>query len=316
MMKIHCIICGTGNLDSVCSVIGTDNITYTVIKCECCGVASIDPLPDFDKIAGEYKSEYYKKDALTLKSVLEDDIPLLRLQRKSRIEPLKPSGRLLDIGCGGGGFLKSLDGARWERHGVDISERAVAPALRDKDIKIKTGGLTKETYPEGYFDVITLWHVLEHLLDPAAQLDIIRKILKKGGLLVIAVPNIESLEAKLCGKYWYHLDIPRHVYHYSPRGIEAILKQQGFEVVKVNGFIPKNIYGITISLINRIGFEFNLFKDLYMRNKKLDSFKAVFQAALMAVLSPVVITSALAVFLAELATGRSGTFEVFAVKQD
>ena len=314
-MKNRCIVCNTDGLKGMYKIDGTDGRVYTLSMCVRCNIASIHPIPVFSRIAKEYEKEYYKKDSLTLKSILEDDIPFFKLQRKSRMESFKSSGRVLDIGCGGGGFLKSLDSSKWERHGLEISDDAAAIASKDKGLKIKIGRLSEESYPASYFDVVTLWHVFEHLLEPHNQLKIINRILKSGGLLVIAVPNIDSLEARVFKKYWYHLDVPRHVYHYSPHGLEKILKDHGFKILKVNGIIPKNLYGIIMSLFNRAGFDFNLFKDLYMKNVKLRSFRVLLQATLMAIVSPAILLSALLLFLLETASQRPGTFEIFAVKE-
>jgi SAM-dependent methyltransferase len=143
----------------------------------------------------------------------------------------KAGGRLLDVGCATGDFLAHMAKYGWQVHGVEPSLAASRRARQMHDLDVRTGDLEQARFPDGYFDVVTLWDVLEHLHDPLGSLKEIHRILKSDGVLVIELPNTQSFDAMLFGTYWIGLDIPRHLYVFPPAPLEAMLEETGLQIV-------------------------------------------------------------------------------------
>jgi SAM-dependent methyltransferase len=133
-------------------------------------------------------------------------------------------GRLLDFGCGDGGFLVAAGRHEWDGVGVE---------MKPDDARAK-GVPVVERIDEitGQFDAITLWHSLEHMSSPRQSLAELLPLLRPGGHVLIAVPNRSSLQAESFGRHWFHLDVPRHLFHFNPTALSRLLALQGFEVVR------------------------------------------------------------------------------------
>lgn len=131
-------------------------------------------------------------------------------------------GKLLDIGCGDGSFLLAARQRGWQVQGTEFNPREA----RQKGLDVVTG--LDEIPGTAVFDCVTLWHSLEHLCDPVTTLKKIRGLLSPTGSLLIAVPDIDGIQARLFGRRWFHLDVPRHLYHYSKRSMQALLQATGF----------------------------------------------------------------------------------------
>jgi SAM-dependent methyltransferase len=111
----------------------------------------------------------------------------------------------------------------------------------------------------GSFDVITMWHVLEHLPDPRAALDRAASLLRPGGTVIVSVPNNDSLQARLGGDTWLHLDIARHICHFNPGSLSQLVEHAGLEVERIGRFYPETeILGVIQTILNRLGVEPNL----------------------------------------------------------
>ena len=182
-------------------------------------------------------------------------------------------GRILDVGCADGKFLWALDPEKWDRTGVEFAEKTVR-LVNDKipDLTLIEGDLFSDKLPEDSFDVITFWHVLEHLPQPRAVLERTYKLLRPGGWLFISLPNFDSLQARLFQSHWYAFDdVPRHLYHFAPRPLALLLKENGLKVCKHMFFSPRvNFHCLKYSLINwseaHFGsrFPYYIFKPLLM----------------------------------------------------
>ena len=143
----------------------------------------------------------------------------------------KKGGRLLDIGCATGTFLAGMKSKpTWELHGVEISEHAAHLARQQHSLNIVTGTLEDARFPNEFFDAISLWDVLEHLPDPSESLQEIYRILKKDGVLVIRVPNLNSWDAKIFKSSWAGLDAPRHLYVFQPESLSQLLDKTKFDI--------------------------------------------------------------------------------------
>lgn len=146
--------------------------------------------------------------------------------------PYRGDGNFLDIGCGGGSYLYRLKQWGWNVYGVEPSGAGAAQA-RSLGINVCHGHIEDARFPESFFDVIRLHHVLEHLTEPQATFREIARILKPDGLVYVTVPNTQSFNFWLFGPNWYALDAPRHVISYCPKSLAFLCQATGFEILKV-----------------------------------------------------------------------------------
>jgi len=226
---------------------------FTLVKCAECGLIYLDPLTGPEDEPALYQAAYYRS-MKGLSRILET---LFLRERKRIVEGSgKSSGKVLDVGCGTGEFLKTMKAGGWETAGVEPSEER--NKLSTEENKIYSAELTEIKFPGGGFDAVTLWQVLEHLPDPVKYLAEIRRLLKDDGILVLSVPNINSLQARFGGALWFHLDLPRHRWQFAPGTILKMLEKNGFCAAKTKHFsLEYNPFGWWQTILNRLGCETN-----------------------------------------------------------
>ncbi len=167
------------------------------------------------------------------------------------------AGRILDVGCGEGGFLAECSRRGFKCFGNEISEEAARKASAFG--KVVADDFLKARLQSDFFDAVTLWHVLEHLPQPVAAIQSSRKLLKKGGLLFVALPNPESMQARLFKRFWAHLDAPRHHYIMPPKALGQVLAANGFTGVCLDYFMRSyNAWGFGMSVLNALGMRQSL----------------------------------------------------------
>jgi SAM-dependent methyltransferase len=157
------------------------------------------------------------------------------LTYRSRLDviPFSGKGRILDIGCGNGRYLSTLKKLGWQTYGIEQNPKATKYARDELHLNVITGDLLNFEYQDKFFDVITMWHSLEHLHEPVLTLKEVKRILKDDGLLVIAVPNIDSFDAKVFKEYWYQLELPIHLIAFTPDSITKMLDTAEFKIKKI-----------------------------------------------------------------------------------
>ena len=207
--------------------------------CEClnCGLLYTMPRPDKDKIGLYYKSEAYFSHQENKKGFIPkvyERVKSINLKHKYRLATsgMQP-GKLLDIGCGVGDFLHTAEMHGWECIGVEPSEDAKAIAQkRMKGMIITSEEL--ESFSDGAFDVITMWHVLEHVDDLKWQVAQLQRLVKPSGRVVIAVPNYKSYDGQYYEEHWAAYDVPRHLNHFNQITLSKIFKTSGLELFKMD----------------------------------------------------------------------------------
>jgi SAM-dependent methyltransferase len=161
-----------------------------------------------------------------------------------------PRGTLLDIGAGRGRFVASARAAGWSATGIEPSARGVQAARSAYGVALERASLADAS---GHYDAVSLWHVLEHLDDPDAAIAHIASLLRPGGLLLVGVPNLASVQARIGRDRWFHLDLERHRTHFTPAGLRALLERCGFVVEREqHTLLEHNPYGLWQSLANRV----------------------------------------------------------------
>lgn len=193
------------------------------------------PRPEGNALASYYKSEDYISHTDSKRNLFEKVYHLVRefsLKQKLRLinKYSSHSKILLDIGCGTGDFLATAQNAGWEINGVEPDSRARAIANQKTNNKIKDVDALNE-FENGSFDVITLWHVLEHLPNLHEQIETLDKLLKPDGTLVIAVPNFKSHDARHYKDFWAAYDVPRHLWHFSQTSISKLFSKRNIQVI-------------------------------------------------------------------------------------
>ena len=207
--------------------------------CEClnCGLLYTMPRPDKDKIGAYYKSEAYYSHQENKKGFIPkvyERVKSINLKHKYRLATngMQP-GKLLDIGCGVGDFLHTAEMHGWECIGVEPSEDAKTIAQKRMKGTIITSE-ELESFSDGAFDVITMWHVLEHVDDLKWQVAQLQRLVKPSGRVVIAVPNYKSYDGQFYKEHWAAYDVPRHLNHFNRITLSKIFKTSGLELVKMD----------------------------------------------------------------------------------
>jgi SAM-dependent methyltransferase len=155
------------------------------------------------------------------------------LGKDLKVIPYVGSGRFLDLACGTGGDLAYQRQYGWRVTGVEWNPTAARIARDEYGLDVRTGTLEDARFADGAFDVVHLSHVFEHLPDPAATLEELRRVVDRGGLVIFKVPNMASASASRFGAFWLGLDLPRHLYHFTPQTLAALLHRHGFRVRRI-----------------------------------------------------------------------------------
>lgn len=217
-----------------------------VVKCKRCNfiwVPSIPPIIEEDF----YEKEYFCSDReeIGYKNYIGDgQVSWKRRKSKdyywhqqdyvSLVQRFKEKGKLLDIGCASGFFLKKALERGFKTVGVEISKYASNYGRENFGLQIFNGTLKEANFKNEEFDVITMWHVLEHLVDPESYIEEIYRILKKNGFLFIETPNIMGLGGRLKGVNWKSLRLPEHLNHFSPDTLQLFIENKGFKTQEVS----------------------------------------------------------------------------------
>ena len=155
-------------------------------------------------------------------------------ERRNEVLRLKPGGgAILDLGCATGGFLSAMQGPSWELFGIEMSEEAASEARSRCGAQVFVGDILDAPFPAQSFDVITCFNVFEHVYDPKEVLVRVAKWLKPGGVFYTLMPNIDSAGARIFQSYWYPLELPRHLYHFSPATLRKVAESAGLRVVSM-----------------------------------------------------------------------------------
>ncbi len=227
---------------------------FDILRCSACHSFYLSPQPTADYLNEAYSSSYYGEGEQKFKGFIQKGIHYFIARRARRLnQMIGPDAKVLDIGCGSGYFLKSmLDTGSIEAHGIELPGKSAERASKVPGINLKIGKLEKGDFPTESLDMVTMFHVFEHLDQPAQTLETISKILKKGGYLYLSCPNVASWQSRLFKGNWFHLDPPRHLFLMPPAAIKEHLEKLGFTTVKEKYFNPKyNPYGYQQSLLNR-----------------------------------------------------------------
>jgi SAM-dependent methyltransferase len=321
MISVPCALCGRSEVSPFYACGEPNKMTadvFQLVRCDNCRLVYVNPRPDEKEMDGFYFREYYKKPPKELATVVGEAAGLLNRNRVANISRGRKSGRILDVGCGDAGFLAGMAAAGWEAWGVETSSAGAALASTRPGLRIHTKPLVDCGLPADYFDVITLWHSVEHLDRPIAYLKEARRLLKPDGVLFLALPNIDGLEFKVFKGAWFHLDLPRHVTQFNPTTASALVRAAGLDPFRINHYCWEyNPFGWLQSALNVVSREMNFFYRLlkgFQRAQPKPTTEAIWDWAVLVLLLPVLLPLSFAFSLVAAVAGRSGCFEIYASK--
>jgi 2-polyprenyl-3-methyl-5-hydroxy-6-metoxy-1,4-benzoquinol methylase len=224
---------------------------FELVKNETFGFLETIPQPDLEKLPEYYKSDDYISHTDSKRNLFERTYHIIKkmaLRRKlSLINSFsKQKGTLLDVGCGTGDFLEFSKQKGWRVVGIEPNDEARAIANKKTNNSVyKTNHLLN--LENHSFDIITLWHVLEHLPNLEEHIAEFKRLLKPNGTLIIAVPNYKSYDAKIYKTYWAAFDVPRHLWHFSKESIKILMETFKMNVVKM---YPMQFDAFYVSLLS------------------------------------------------------------------
>ena len=297
-----------------------DGRVYDVNLCKECNVGFTSPMPSREDLSQLYASGSYRSArGERFHSLVELLIYRFRVKRKKRIERFIKGGSILDVGCGRGLFLHLMQEGGWKVTGAEFSKETAASASETYGIPVVTGNPSEWGLGDGSFDAVTISHVLEHSFRPDEMIASCEKLLRKGGLIVVAVPNICSLQARMGRNAWFHLDVPYHLHHFSAEGLRSLLERHSFRVMKTRHFdIEYNPFGWLQTLLNLSGIQPNLVYNLLKTPElRREEFPRVKKRDLFLTLGLLPFFLPLAFFLSAYESfllRQGGTIEVYAVK--
>ena len=228
------------------------------------------PQPKAEELSGYYESEDYISHTDSKKSAIDKLYQIVKkialASKLERINSFKTADKnLLDVGCGTGDFLLTCKNNGWKVIGIEPNAKAKISA----ENKL-TGASASEIYseinqlkPEAQFDVITLWHVLEHVPDLDHYIEKLKSKLKPEGVLIVAVPNFKSYDASYYKQFWAAYDVPRHLWHFSKKSIQGLFAKHKMNVVKISPMLFDSFYVSLLSEKNKNG-KSNFLKAFYV----------------------------------------------------
>jgi 2-polyprenyl-3-methyl-5-hydroxy-6-metoxy-1,4-benzoquinol methylase len=230
----NCPLCGSGNIHFVLNAQDhtVSGEVFEVWECGECTARFTQNVPEADNIGRYYQSENYISHSNTsegLVNKLYHQVRKITLTQKRKLVQKVTGlqkGNLLDIGAGTGLFAEAMRGAGWNVTALEPDETARKKAA-EMNIILEDAQRFFQL-PAASFDAITMWHVLEHVHEVHKYLEQAKQLSKSTGVIIIAVPNYISTDAKTYGAYWAAYDVPRHLYHFSPGAMRTLLKKHGF----------------------------------------------------------------------------------------
>ncbi len=190
--------------------------TYTLVRCQSCSLVWLCRPPNPSEMHLHYTDAY---DSLISAA---GNNPARWGFRLDAIARFKKSGAILDLGCSAGSFLESMRSASWKLFGIEMSAKAARTAEERTGARVFVGDILDAPFPPESFDVVTCFDVLEHVYEPRKVMQRIADWLKPGGIFYVLVPNIDSAEARVFRSYWHGLELPRHLFHFSPKSLRFL----------------------------------------------------------------------------------------------
>lgn len=248
----HCPICNEKEQKIFLSCLDhtVSRRKFEIVECGKCGFAYTSPRPHDNDLGKYYESEEYISHSNTSKGIVSQLYQRVRkhtLQKKLElINKNSKKGRILDIGCGTGEFLNTMKLDGWDTFGIEPSPGARKQGIEKFQLNVQDEP-QMERFSAAHFDVITMWHVMEHVPQLNERVQKLRELLKPEGVLIVAVPNRNSHDAKFYESNWAAYDVPRHLWHFRAEDMRALMNKEGFEVKQI---LPMKFDSYYVSMLS------------------------------------------------------------------
>lgn len=274
MIEVNCNYCGRNDYELVTQ--GPDLLLdragdFRLVRCRHCDLIYQNPRPTLAELPQHYPDDYepYQRTLQQSPSrVQQVDSRHAMNRRFKHIQRYLPQpGKLLEVGSSTGYFLDHMRAQGWTVTGVEISAFAAAYSREKFALDVITGTLETADLPSNHFDLVTMWDVFEHVIDPQSTLAEIRRVLKPGGFFIASVPNPSCIEARLFGDYWVGWDRPRHLNLFTAKVFENYLHDAGMELEAIKSFSGR--LGVTLMSVGFWATARQIAPEKWQRWKKL-----------------------------------------------
>ena len=301
----------------------TGQQSFQVLSCDSCHLGHTEPKPTAEQLDAYYRPEYYGDSEQKFTGLIEQlTVAANRYRAKglhatvsAAAKPDRPY-RILDIGCGRANLLKAFSQFGYECHGFEREGFDHTMTASEHGIHFHYGNLQDLDIPDGYFDIIVIWHVLEHLAEPLETIDICSKLLGKNGILAVSVPNYTSIQSRIFQRHWFHLDIPRHLYHFGKYNLFKALESRQFNIHSSSSCsLEQSVFGFIQSLLNRMNIHNtpnHFYQTLKMSTGKPNP-GVLFSGIMMTILA---LPFALLEYIYSCLTGQGAVITVISTKTD
>jgi len=252
-----CPLCGGGHVADL--LVAPDRFhlrkeIYRLVRCSFCSGVWLASPPKPEEMGRHYTEDYHKG----IVAAGEGSATKRWKNQVKLISHYNRAGAILDIGCSSGGFLSTMKGTSWDLYGIEMEESTAERARSATGARVFVGDAVEAPFLPASFDVITCFDVLEHVYSPREFLTKVLEWLKPGGIYYAMMPNIDSWEARLFRTHWYGLELPRHLFHFSPRSLRYLMTELGFEEVCVNtpqvSYVERSVGYVFSSVLEKLGF--------------------------------------------------------------
>ena len=209
---------------------------YNLMRCSTCSYVWLASPPKPDEMWFHYSEDYHR----VIMAAGEKSAASVWQRQRDVISGHKNGGAILDVGCSSGGFLGTMKGGSWKLYGIEMEASTAEKARAATGAEVFVGDVLAAPFPAESFDVITGFDLLEHVYHPRQFLAKVWEWLKPGGIVYFRVPNIDSWEARMLWTYWYGLELPRHISHFSPKSLRQVMNSLGFGEVALK--TPRTSY--------------------------------------------------------------------------
>jgi SAM-dependent methyltransferase len=264
ILPLHCVFCKKELNIFVLKNIIINKTSYDLYECSKCKISMLHPFPSEEELTnlyscGNYRTNSGKRFGLTIEFL----IYLGRLRKRGRISKYVKTGTILDIGCGRGLFLDVMRRGGWHTIGTEFDENTAAYAIKTYGLKVLSGDIIQHKLLPESLDAININQVLEHLKNPDKVIAESFRLLRKGGVLIISVPDLRSPQFSFGKENWFLLDLPFHLFHFTEEGLSELLRKNKFKVKYIKRFsLEISPFGWLQTLLNVSGIRFNLLYDL------------------------------------------------------
>jgi len=231
---MRCPICTSQNVKLALKLESPLGGVWDIYECENCAIQFIYPTPSSEELDQFYNQFYWGGSVERTKRLAYPSAWQSYWRRQWKVIKIlinnKTCGRVLDFGCGGGHFLDNA-GTGWEKYGIELSEEARRVVERRGIKTYET--LEDATFPDDFFDVITMFAVIEHLPNPKEVVKELTRVLKRNGLFLIMTGDVRSVKAKIKGKKWHMYRPPEHLYFFCAQSLDFLMSSLGFRKIKI-----------------------------------------------------------------------------------